>query len=347
MQNPRARLVAALAALAAAVTITIVITDDTGPTGHHRAVTIHVGTDSDRANGADATITVPAAAITQAEGSDVAHHDGLKSEDPAGLTQAQANALQDAQDQAARNDQLPIVTPDAAPSQRGCRSQFISSYSSRRGVAPRLFVLHYTVSPNRLGWSDVDSIVALFARSSFQASSNYVLDGEGHCAYIVRESDKAWTQAAANPFSISVEVINTGSEPQYIAPAGLKRLAVIIHDAAARWDIPIRQGAVAGCVPTRAGIVTHQMLGLCGGGHHDISPYALGAVIAAARAVGAPKPISAHTKVVCRKYAWFGPPGPASAAKHSAEQRRRHGERRRYLVRNHIACSAKGVATRL
>jgi N-acetyl-anhydromuramyl-L-alanine amidase AmpD len=64
-------------------------------------------------------------------------------------------------------------------------------------------VLHYTVSPNRVGWSDVNAVVAEFANPAFQASSNYVIDGEGHCAYIVRESDKAWTQAAANPFAIS------------------------------------------------------------------------------------------------------------------------------------------------
>jgi hypothetical protein len=58
------------------------------------------------------------------------------------------------------------------------------------------------------------------------------------------------------------------------------------------------------------------------------------------------RPISAHTRHVCRKYAWYGPPGRKSRARHGLRSRIRHGQRRRYLVRNHIACSAKGVASR-
>jgi hypothetical protein len=339
------RILAAVAALIAAISLTVVFTDDNGPAGHKRTVTIHVGTDAQR--DADKTLTVPASAVAQAKTSELGHHDGLKSESPEGLTATQANRLADAQDAAARNDQLPIVTPDAAPSQRGCVSRFVGSYSSRRGVAPRLFVLHYTVSPNRPGWSDVDSVVALFANPAFQASSNYVIDGEGHCAYIVRESDKAWTQAAANPFAISAEIINTGREGVYIEKPGLAVLARVIADAAKRWNIPIRQGAVSGCVPTRSGIVTHQMLGLCGGGHVDITPYPLQPVIDAAAALSGPKPVSAHTQTVCRKYAWFGVPGSKLALSRSSSQRALHGVRRRYLIRNHIACSPKGVASRL
>lgn len=337
------RVVVAVLTALVAVGVTIVITDDPGPDGtHHRTVTIHVGTDSNRANGADATVKVPAAAVEQVQSSELGHHTDLRSETPDGMSSAQSLKLQEAEDAAAHNDQLPIVAPDAAPQQAGCRSQFISSYSSRRGVAPRLIVLHYTVSPNRVGWSDVESVVAFFARAATQASSNYVIDGEGHCAYIVRESDKAWAQAAANSFSISFEVINTGSEPLYIARPGLAKLASVVVAAAKRWHIPLQVGAVSGCVPTRAGIVTHQMLGLCGGGHHDIAPYSLSTVMAAVKSAGAASaPLGSGLQVRCRRIAWYRLNGrPAGTST------RRYKLRLAYVHRYHAACTRKGVAVR-
>jgi hypothetical protein len=97
---------------------------------------------------------------------------------------------------------------------------------------------------------------------------------------------------------------------------------------------------------TRTGIITHWMGGPCSGGHIDIRPYDIVKVIAEIQQLQAPRPVSAQTKVVCRKYAWFGVPGSAKAKSRSAGQRAKHGVRRRYLIRNHIACSPKGVATR-
>lgn len=236
------------------------------------------------------TLTVPAAAVHQAAAFD---EGGMRDETPAGAPATVIEAAREQQDALAANDQLPIVTPDAAPEQRGCRTELVQDYSSRRGVRPRIFVLHYTVSPNAPGWSDVNAIVGLFDKPAFAASSNYVLDGEGHCAYIVRESDKAWTQAALNPVSISVEVINTGRERDYLAKPGLEKLTMIVSDALERWKIPLQLGAVTGGVVTRPGIVDHGMLGVAGGGHHDIAPYSVAQVIDAVkayRAAHAPKP---------------------------------------------------------
>jgi hypothetical protein len=88
------------------------------------------------------------------------------------------------------------------------------------------------------GWADVNAIVNLFAHE--EASSNFVLDGEGHCAYIVPIEFKAWTQAGGNPFSVSVEVIDTGKESIYLAPAGLKQLRVIARWVNKQTGIPIR-----------------------------------------------------------------------------------------------------------
>jgi hypothetical protein len=231
------------------------------------------------------TVTVPASVVAK---SNARFPDkSMKTETPAAAPKSVIENAREQQDALAASDQLPLVTPDAAPSQRGCTSNFVVNYSSRRGVRPRLFVLHYTVSANRAGWSDVNAIVALFNTVAFQASSNYVIDGEGNCAYIVRESDKAWTQAALNPVAISVEVINSGHESIYAGPAGLKKIALVVSDALRRWQIPVQLGAVSNGVVTRAGIVDHAMLGVAGGGHHDINPFKVAPVIAAVKALRA------------------------------------------------------------
>lgn len=292
----KALLVSVLSAVLAAlgVSLSVVVTSGGGAS----TTTVTVGGPHGTPT---TTVAVPQAAVDAAEGG-LDSHAGARSEQPAGVPAAQLDAARDQQEALAATDQLPIVTPDAAPTQRGCVTRLVQNYSSRRGVRPRLFVLHYTVSPNRPGWDDVNAVVSLFDRISFQASSNYVIDGEGHCAYIVRESDKAWTQAAANPVSISVEVINSGSEPVYAASAGLAKIALVAHDAMKRWGIPIQMGAVSGCTVTRAGLVDHGTLGACGGGHHDISPYKVAPVLAAIRALDAPAklaipPVSAENAV--------------------------------------------------
>lgn len=231
------------------------------------------------------TITVPATVVKDAKASAI--DGGMRNEAPAGAPLGQLNAAKAQQEKLAATDQLPIVTPLAAPEQRGCRTMLVQNYSTRFGVRPRLFVLHYTVSGNRPGWDDVNAIVTLFNDWAFQASSNYVIDNEGHCAYIVRESDKAWTQAAYNPDAISVEVINTGSEPTYAGTAGLAKIGLVASDALCRWKIPVQQGATSGGLVVRPGIVDHKSLGIIGGGHSDIGHYSVPKVILAVQAARA------------------------------------------------------------
>lgn len=225
-------------------------------------------------------VSVPKSAVDQAaKGLD--EHQNSRDEFPAKVTRSEFQAGRAQQERLAASDQLPLVLPDAAPVQRGCTSTFVVNYSSRQGIAPRLLIVHYTVSPNRVGWSDDYSVYHEFNTPSFQASSNYIIDNEGHCLYIVREADKAWTQAGFNPVGVSIEIINSGSEPTLAGTAGLKKIAMVLSDAGFRWKIPIRLGAVSGCTVTRSGIVDHYMLGQCGGGHHDIHPYKVSKVIAA------------------------------------------------------------------
>lgn len=253
---------AALGLLAGYVTVTAVVN---GPDGKP-ITTITLG-------GPHATpttmVTVPDKAMAAV--GDAADHEALRSETPKGVPGPVLEKARQYEEQLATNDQLPIVTPAAAPQQRGCTTRLVQNFSSRRGVAPRIFVLHWTGSFIQ-GWTGVWSIVGLFDRPSFAASSNYVLASGGQCAYIVRESDKAWTQAAANPYSISVEALNPGSgRGPYLGAAGWHQLVVIASDALDRWKIPLQHGRVVNCIPVTPGILDHVSLGPCGGGHPDIS----------------------------------------------------------------------------
>lgn len=266
-----------LTLLAGYITATVVIS---GP-DHKPITTITLGGPH-----STPTSTVEIPNKTAAAVGDAADHEGLVDETPTGVSNAVLEKARRYEDKLAANDQLPIVTPLAAPFQRGCTTRLVQNYSSRRGVAPREFVLHWTGAFTP-GWPGVWAIVNLFDRPSFAASSNYVLGALGECAYIVRESDKAWTQAAANPFSISVEVQNPGSGiGPYLQTAGWHQLVVITSDALDRWKIPLQHGRVVGCIPRVPGIVDHVSLGPCGGGHPDIStkyPHAIDQLIAAVK----------------------------------------------------------------
>jgi hypothetical protein len=296
-----------------------------------------VDTNGAKAGVQTGTVAAPATATARVAATALGDHADARDETPVGVSPQALEAGRQAQERLAETDQLPLVTPDAAPQQRGCTTALVKNYSTRRGVRPRLFVLHYTVSPNRPGVGDVNAVVNLFNTPSFAASSNYVLDREAHCKYIVRESDKAWTQAAANSFAISVEIINSGHEGTLISGAGLRKLGVIVSDATRRWKIPLRRGAVSGCVPTRPGIVTHQMLGACGGGHVDVSPYnALGTVINAALAARRAGQVTSVDRRTCaRLNAWRRAGRPHSAL--ATNQRRRDA-----LAHRHVTCTPSG-----
>lgn len=284
-----------------------------------------------------ATVTAPQSAVDQAK-DDL--HAGLRTEAPDGVPAAELDAGREQQERLAADDQLPIVTPLAAPSQRGCVSRFVQNASSRRGVTPRLFVPHFTVSPNRPGWSDVNAIVSLFDRPAFAASSSYVIDREAHCAYIVKESDKPWTQAGFNPVSISVEIINSGRERNLIDGAGREKLVQVMADSMRRWKIPARLGAVSGCTVTRSGILDHSALGACGGGHNDVNPYRgeLPGLIADVKRAMARGTITVTDKVTCRKLnSW------RKAGRPKGGQWERHSVRRkRALTSRGVVCTARG-----
>jgi hypothetical protein len=338
--TPR-QLLALLLALLASVTVTVAIVDSDGDQRPDH-VTITLGPAAHERADVPNTMRVPAAAIAAAAAGDL--HDGARNEAPAIAEPIEIAKARAQQQRLAATDQLPRVHPLAAPEQDGCRSRFVANYSSRGGVRPRLFVLHYTVSPNRPGWSDVDGITGYFSRRDIGASSHYVVDDEANCNYIVRESDKAWTQAAANPVSISVEQIATGKEAAYTSPEGFRLLGRIYNDAARRWDIPLQRGEVRGCTIIRPGIVQHADFGACGGGHHDINPFgepAIQRVLAEARKhrTGGITPVD---KVTCRKLNWWR----ANGRPKGGLPERRAVMRRRALDARGVTCTPNGPVRR-
>lgn len=147
----------------------------------------------------------------------------------------------------------------------------VRNYSSRNGTRPVLLVVHDTQSPNAAGLEDVAAIDAWFNNSVSQASSNYTTDADGNTILMVRDTEKAWTQAFFNPWSISDELIGYASQTTWPATQ-LRAVAKIFAGEASKWGIPVQQAVINGCTIVRPGITEHLFLGACGGGHHDAGP---------------------------------------------------------------------------
>lgn len=270
----RTAIIAALVAVLATFGVVVVVPDDNAPPPAAPVVTTAVdGLDAGKQ--VDQVVTVPKAVVDQAAPT---VEDGLLDE----TANTPGVDRPDAVNEAARANAPPALpTAGATAGFAGCRTSFVRNQSSRRGVRPNVQVLHYTVSPNRVGLSDVNAIVALFNTTARQASSNFVIDTEGHCVYMVPIEAKAWTQAAGNPYSISYEIVAMGSEPVYLGAAGMAKLKSVVHEVARRTGIPLRRGQIGGnCTPSRSGIVQHKDFGTCGGGHVDISPFPIDRVVA-------------------------------------------------------------------
>lgn len=237
---------------------------------------------------------------------------------------------------------IPQATTFAAPSTAGCTSQFVRNYSNRPpGARVLLGVIHWTGSSP----FSRKAIVRWFDTLASQASSNYITDQDGSCSYVVPETKKAWTQAAANPWSVSDEIVNAGVQPLFQTAKARATVIRLMHGWHTRWHIPYVHGRVnlATCVPTRAGFLAHRDLGACGGGHPDVGTFNLDGLIAEAARTdpGAPKPIAPADRGRCRKLTWWRTHGrPKGKAEHNAAYRRR------VLTRHGLVCSSGRVRRR-
>jgi hypothetical protein len=317
--------------LVAAFGIGVAVAPDDKP-ALDKTLTVHVdGLDANAKP--DRTVEVPRAVVNQAAPT---VEDQLNIP-PAATPQSQLEAAQDAAN-AIRGSQAPLPTAGASAGFKGCRTSFVRNQSSRRGVRPQWQVLHLTVSPNRPGWSDVNAITALFDRSSSQASSNFIIDSEGHCAYVVPIEAKPWTQAAANPFSVSYEIVNTGGEAVYLGAAGMAKLRSVVHEVARRTGIPLRRGSTNNCAPGRSGLVQHKDFGICGGGHVDILKFNADTIIS--QLVGSD--ITASDRATCAKLnSWRNAGRP-----HGGQWEVNSVARKAALSKRGITCTLRGPVKR-
>lgn len=241
-------------------------------------------------------------------------------QDQAGQTQAAESDLHEdvaptsgevkAGNQAAPDEQPPIPAhvPLAAPRPPpGCFAAFVRNQSSRRGAKIALGVIHWTGSSNIANSrADVLGNVRWFDTPAAQASSTYITDDDGNCAYTVPETAKAWTQAAANPWSLSIEVTNPGVLPLFHGSAGRNRVLEIMRRWHKLWGLPYRRASVnSSCVPTRSGFLAHRDLGSCGGGHPDVGPSPATVDGLIRDAAAGEHPVTSVDRVTCRKLNWW------------------------------------------
>lgn len=277
-----------------------------------------------------------------------------KAEDAAGdSTGAESDLHESAAPSSAQEQQADKLTPPgqpavpehvplAAASQPGCTTSFVRNFSDRPHGAPVLEgFIHWTGSPITVGAAGGLAIVHWFDTLAAQASSNYITDQAGRCWYTVPETKKAWTQAGANPWSVSVEIVNPGVLPLFRSTAGRKIVVKLIQGWHRRWHIPYRHGVVnhSTCVPIRSGFLAHRDGGPCAGGHPDVGvPSAVDSLI---REAAATDPGNRHLtdtdRRTCRKLNWW-----RSHGRHHGRPERNAIRRRRALDHRHVSCTSAG-----
>jgi hypothetical protein len=270
------------AVLAAGITIAVVVDDGPGPS-HHRSVTVHIGkqtlvdnADADAKANDPVALAPPARKVAQSFAADPRDLVGnLRGPDHGPIAK--------------------LLPPFAADEIPGCRTRFLRTNWSYRTVAQsdvELFWLHFTGGPDKPGTrAEVDGLTAYGNQPSAGVSWHFNMDKDGNCDYNVPLRYKAWTEAGANSTGISIEVAGVGDAP-YLRAGGVRELRRIVDAVHQRYPkIRVVLGGVSNCRPTKPGIVTHYMGGPCSGGHTDIRPLSLAAVVHQLQAA-APDPIA-------------------------------------------------------
>jgi hypothetical protein len=135
----------------------------------------------------------------------------------------------------------------------------------------RLIVLHTAE-----GATTYQSLGSFFANPASQVSSHVGIDDTPNTIgeYLGR-SLKAWTQASANPYSVSAELCafaawNSGQWNQH--QQMLRNTAAWIAEEARAFGIPLMRLTPAQAQGGASGVCEHVDLGVAGGGHHDCGP---------------------------------------------------------------------------
>jgi len=158
-----------------------------------------------------------------------------------------------------------------------------SNKSSRRGVSPRLIVLHSTEGANVTGLGDLTGLGSWFANTNAQVSSHVATDAEGNSARYVADQDKAWHCAGYNSVSLGIEQVGRASQQSW-AEAQQRETARWIAYWSRKHGIPLQRGRVSNGTVTRSGVLYHSDLGSIGGSHSDPGrAYPLGDVLTFAK----------------------------------------------------------------
>lgn len=344
------KLVAAVLAALIAAGVIITVADNNG-NGKPDQITITIGAAARPAAppppGSDAQTAIgnPADPVARPVTVDANHssdgeptvgagsHEDLVDEFPGGVPQAQLE--KGVQQDTAPGKTAPL--PVGGSQNYTCRYKPVGNQSSRNGQQALLAVLHYTVSQNRPGLSDVNAIWGLFNTRSFAASSTFIIDFEGNCLRLMNEKAKPWTQGNFNGRSISVEIVATGGETrqQWLDAPLIKNgiLSSLWRDVMRRNGIPLRRVDPSGCTVQQAGWTDHDALE-CGNDHHDVRP-AFPYDVFQKQLAGSTR--TAVDKVTCRKLNWWRAHGrPKGAAEVNAVRRRKA------LAARNVICSARG-----
>lgn len=148
------------------------------------------------------------------------------------------------------------------------RIDYVRNRSDRTAQIDKV-VIHTTESSDRDGRSDVDAVHDWFDNPASRASSHVIVDSGGHSTTCVPDGDKAWTQAAFNSESLSIELIGFSSLPRWRwlkRTRQLKKAAKFTAFWCRKYDIPAQ---FIGGHTGDSGITGHSYLGEAGGNHGD------------------------------------------------------------------------------
>lgn len=139
------------------------------------------------------------------------------------------------------------------------------------GITPNKFVFHTTE-----GAMTIRDLGAWFAQPVAQCSSHWGVDNfePGVVGAYVYESNRAWTQANANPYCLSVEMCGyaSWSRDTWLNGKGvlLRTVADLCGAVCRKYAIPIRAlSATEAQAPGVKGCCQHRDFGAWGGGHSD------------------------------------------------------------------------------
>jgi hypothetical protein len=187
MNTLSARVAQAVLVLIAAVGLTIIITDDSGPgPTHHRTITIKVdGPDRDTKRDDPLVLTPPAQKVAKAPGEDLLESQRGPDPTPASV----------------------IHGPLASQEWPGCRVAFVKSFSQRTSPI-KAIALHFTAGPNIAGSrADLNGLTAFSNNIRNQVSWHFGIDRDGNCDYNVPITQKAWTISGLNSATVNIEVV--------------------------------------------------------------------------------------------------------------------------------------------